>query len=46
MAEFCKECFITKIEPGTQADKLKISLTVDLCESCGKIKPIVLEVTS
>lgn len=44
MAEFCKECFLTKMAPGTNPDNLVISEEADLCESCGELKPIVLEV--
>ena len=44
MAEFCKECFLTKLGPGTNPESLVMSEEADLCEGCGEQKPIVLEV--
>ena len=51
MEEFCKKCFVKQILTTNEQRKyrngeIKIveSNYNDLCEGCGKIKPIVLEV--
>lgn len=45
MAEFCRECFIEIFE-HTVNDNAEIieSEDLDLCEGCGKIKQVVLEI--
>jgi hypothetical protein len=44
MAEFCKECFLTKIDPSANPDNLVLSTEATLCEGCGENKLVVLEV--
>lgn len=52
MAEFCRECFVNKILDSKEQElyeegKLEIieSTDDDYCEGCGKILPVVIEVT-
>ena len=42
MAEFCRECFKTKIEPGALDKHIIVSEDEDLCEGCGEFKPVVI----
>lgn len=51
MAEFCKDCFINylldnKDRKAYENGKLKIKMSkeTDLCEGCGKMKPVVVTV--
>jgi len=43
MAEFCKDCF-KKIESSVSEQDLVLSSDAELCEGCGEMKPVVLEV--
>lgn len=45
MAEFCKDCF-KKIESSVSEQDLVLSSDTDvaLCEGCGEVKPVVIEV--
>ena len=43
MAEFCKDCF-KKIEPSVADNTVVLSTESELCEGCGEIKPVVVEV--
>lgn len=43
MAEFCKDCF-KKLEPSVSEQELVLSSDAELCEGCGEVKPVVLEV--
>ena len=47
MAEFCKECFKRSVaipSDGITDDMLVMSDWLDLCEGCGEMKSVVLEV--
>ena len=51
MAEFCKDCFVNyllgnKDRKAYENGKLKIKMSKekDLCEGCGKMKPVVVTV--
>lgn len=44
MAEFCKTCFKEKINPSVEDANIILSQEAELCEGCGEIKPIVVEV--
>jgi hypothetical protein len=44
MAEFCKECYKTKLDPNVNDSDLVLSTEPCLCEGCGETKPIVVEV--
>ena len=43
MAEFCLEC-LRKFEPNANADSIVLSDNPELCEGCGHIKKIVVEI--
>ena len=43
MAEFCKECFYSKLADYSDVIT-KMSNSPELCEGCGKIKPVVVSV--
>jgi len=43
MAEFCKECFL-RINKNYKEEQLVLSEDDDLCEVCGKFKPVVIEI--
>ena len=45
MAEFCKECFL-KIDRVQENEEIIMSADddLDLCEGCGKFKPVVVEI--
>ncbi len=44
MAEFCKTCFKEKINPSVEDANIILSQEAELCEGCGEMKPIVVEV--
>lgn len=47
MAEFCKECFKSKVavpSDNITDDKLMLSAAYDICKGCGKYKPMVVGV--
>ena len=47
MAEFCKECFKSKVavpSDGVTDDMLMMSAVWDICEGCGEYKPMVVGV--
>lgn len=44
MAEFCKNCFKEKIDPSVEDCRIILSQEAELCEGCGEIKPIVMEI--
>lgn len=44
MADFCKDCFKENINPSVKEDTIVVSEEATLCEGCGQIKPIVIEV--
>ena len=44
MAEFCKNCFKEKIDPSVEDANIILSQEAELCEGCGEVKPIVVEV--
>ena len=41
MAEFCKECFKRVLGKIGDDEELQMSSDLDLCEGCGKMKPVV-----
>jgi hypothetical protein len=43
MAEFCYECYKKILKGDREKDELVISKYLDLCEGCGKYKPVVIE---
>ncbi len=43
MAEFCKECFIKLNElKQEEAKRIVLSRRPELCEGCGRVKPVVV----
>ena len=44
MAEFCKTCFKEKINPSVEDANIILSQEAELCEGCGEMKPVVVEV--
>ena len=46
MAEFCKECYKTKLDPNVNDNDVILSSDPELCEGCGELKPIVVEVST
>lgn len=45
MAEFCKSCFM-KLDPTVAESLIVLSNTTELCEGCGEVKQVVVEVKS
>lgn len=46
MAEFCKDCFKAKSDPSVNESDMIFSTEPELCEGCGEVKPIVVEVST
>ena len=49
MAEFCKECFKSRVavpSDNITDDMLMMSAAYDICEGCGEYKPMVVGVTN
>ena len=46
MAEFCKECYKTKLDPNVNDNDVILSSDPAICEECGELKPIVVEVSN
>ena len=46
MAEFCKDCYKTKLDPGVNDSDIVLSSEPAFCEGCNEVKPIVLEVNT
>ena len=44
IAEFCKHCFLTQLNPNENEDNLVMTEDLDLCEGCGNITNVVLYV--
>lgn len=44
MAEFCLEC-LRKFEPNANGNNTVLSDNLELCEGCGILKRIVVEIT-
>lgn len=44
MAEFCKECFLKEFDIDLKKQKVIISKDLDLCETCGLMKPAVIKI--
>ena len=42
MGEFCKECFKRIINPNAKDNSLIMSDTIELCEGCSSMKPVVI----
>lgn len=45
MAEFCLKC-LRKFEPNVNEDNFILSNNLELCEGCGMLKKIVVEITN
>lgn len=45
MAEFCLEC-LRKFEPNANENNIVLSDNPELCEGCGILKRIVVEITN
>lgn len=42
MAEFCKTCFVSSLQPSQdEIDHIVMSEEEELCEGCGKVLPVV-----
>ncbi|MGN0106305.1 MAG: hypothetical protein ACI4A5_01240 [Hominilimicola sp.] len=44
MAEFCKECFMEICDVDLKKEKIITSKDLDLCETCGEWKHVVVKV--
>ncbi|MBR5540175.1 MAG: hypothetical protein IKU56_02220 [Clostridia bacterium] len=42
MAEFCVDCWNSLAGTNLSAEKYVLSKELDVCEECGKYKPIVI----
>lgn len=46
MAEFCKDCLLEMMDVDLKKNKIILSDDDDICEGCGNIKPVVVEIIS
>lgn len=44
MAEYCKECFEEYLYDLKENEEIILSKDNDLCECCGKFKPVVVKI--
>lgn len=44
MAEFCRECFFKTFEVDLKKKKIILSKDLELCETCGEWKNVVVKV--